>query len=201
MYVMKNFLKKLIVPACVLLAAGCTKSDPAKDAATAFLEALKAGDYEKILESADSSLYKDFEETFDVDHLLEHYHDDDLRDSFISFRSSVISAQCTAYEITESTDEEDTVTYTAEITQLDTEEAEKNYSFDTFMSEHAAEAAEADALSEEEADSIRMKLVMDYGKAVLENAKSQELTKKITGTVTVHKENDTWKVTGFKTAE
>ena len=25
--------------------------------------------------------------------------------------------------------------------------------------------------------------------------------KKITGTVTVHKENDTWKVTGFKTAE
>ena len=198
---MKKYLKKLIVPACVLLAAGCTKSDPAKDAAAAFLDALKSGDYEKILETADSSLYKDFEETFDVDHLLEHYHDDDLRESFISFRSSVISAQCTAYEITDSTDEEDTVTYTVEITQLDTKEAEKKYTFDAYMSEHAEEAAEADALSEEEADPIRMRLVMDYGKAVLENAKSQELTKKITGTVTVHKENDTWTVTEFTTAE
>ncbi|GEM_PF-5620520 len=198
---MKKYLTKLIVPACVLLAAGCTKSDPAKDAAIVFLDALKAGDYEKILETADSSLYKDFEETFDVDHLLEHYHDDDLRESFISFRSSVISAQCTAYEITDSTDEEDTVTYTVEITQLDTEEAEKKYTFDAYMSEHAEEAAEADALSEEEADPIRMRLVMDYGKAVLENAKSQELTKKITGTVTVHKENDTWTVTEFTTAE
>ena len=87
------------------------------------------------------------------------------------------------------------------VKKINTEEAEKKYTFDAYMSEHAEEAAEADALSEEEADPIRMRLVMDYGKAVLENAKSQELTKKITGTVTVHKENDTWIVTEFTTAE